>query len=148
MAIITSKTRAANALDEVLASINEEGGSNGVGYIRIYTGSAPADLATGATGTLLAQCDLIDGSQAAFGATSTTTLIATGYTTGGEFAVEGAAVAANTAGYWRLFDYNGTAVMQGTIGTSGADLNLSTLSITLNAIITITSFTVEITGIT
>jgi len=47
-----------------------------------------------------------------------------------------------TAAHFRIYASNGTtAHMQGTVGTSGADLNLSSVSFTAGQSVTITSFT-------
>lgn len=146
MALKTTKAIAAAAFDVLLDNINEEGGSNAAGYVRFYTGSAPADLATAETGTLLAQCALVDGSQPAFGATNTTTLVATGYTSGGKFAEDASANASGAAGYWRLYTHGGTARLQGTVGTSGADINLNSLTITSGLPVIITALNPTATG--
>jgi hypothetical protein len=142
MAIKTTKTRAAAVQDALLDGINEEGGSNAAGTLRIYDGAVPADLATSPAGNLLASCALVDGSVAAFGATNTTSLVATGYVSGGKFAEDASANASGTATFWRILDYAGAALLQGTIGTSGADLNLDTLTIVSGTTVTITAFTV------
>lgn len=141
--MILRKADAAAAVDAAIAGINEEGGSNTPGKVNIYSGSAPADVATAASGTLLAECSLVDGSVAAFGATNTTTLVATGHTSGGKFAEDTSANNTGTAGYWRLLDYTGAARMQGTIGTSGAEINLTTTSIVSAGTVTITSMNVD-----
>ena len=145
MALKTTKTRAAAALDAILTAINNAGSA---GYLRIYSGSAPADLATSETGTLLAQCPLIDGAQNAFGATSTTTLIATGYVSGGKWAEDTSVNATGTAGYFRVYTQAGTAVLQGSVGTSGTDLILDTTSITTGGTLVISYMNITIGNIT
>lgn len=90
------------------------------GLLRIYTGAAPADCVTAATGTKLSE-----------------------HTTGSPFAPAASAgvlsptlpanvnaLASGTAGYWRVYKADGTTcVVQGSVGTSGADLNLNTLTL-------------------
>lgn len=90
------------------------------GFLRIYTGSIPADCATAASGTKLSE-----------------------HTTGSPFAPAASggvlsptlpsnvnALASGTAGYWRVYKADGTTcVVQGSVGTSGADLNINTLTI-------------------
>lgn len=148
MAIITTLTRAAASLDAILAAVNNTGGP-AAGAIRLYTGAAPADVATTATGTLLATCVLVDGSVNAFGTTNTTTLIATGYTSGGYFAQDASPGNSGTIGYWRCYDFHGTAVMQGTVGTTGTvDIVFNTLTVTAGVLVQITSMTVHIGGVT
>lgn len=144
MAILTTKTREAAAQDAILANLNDTGGPTPCTLL-IYTGSAPADIATGATGTLLVTCTHADGSVTAFGATNTTTLIATGNTSGGIWAT-GTIANTGTAGYWRIKDYAGTDVLQGSVGTSGADLNLSSLSLTSGATLNITANQITVSG--
>lgn len=145
MSLKTTKALAAAALDAILATINSGGDA---GSIKIYTGSAPSDLATAATGTLLSTAPLVDGSQNAFGSTNTTTLVATGYTSGGKFAEDTNVANTATAGYFRLCDKDGVAVLQGGVGTSGADLNLTTTSLTAGDKLTITAMSIQMSGIT
>lgn len=85
--------------------------------IEIRTGTKPATPGTTATGTLLATV-AISGS---FSSTA-------GVLTSADPASVTAA-ASGTAGYFRIKQSGGTAVIDGTCGTSGADLNLSTTSI-------------------
>jgi hypothetical protein len=54
-----------------------------------------------------------------------------------------AADATGTAAFFRLFQDDGTTVvLQGSVGTSGAELNLNTTSITTGVNVTITSGTI------
>lgn len=46
-----------------------------------------------------------------------------------------------TAGFFTVFDSNNAAVFQGTVSTSGADLNLSSTSIGVGDTVSISSFT-------
>lgn len=90
------------------------------GLLRIYSGAAPADCVTAATGTKLVEHTL--GSPfapaAASGVLSPT------------LPSNVNALATNTAGYWRVYKADGTTcVAQGSVGTSGADMNLNTLSL-------------------
>lgn len=142
----TTKYRAAQAFDNILSSINSGGGN--AGSVRLYTGSAPSTVEATATGTLLAQCTHHNGSVSMFGGTDTSTLVATGNTNSGVFAEDTSANATGTAGYARIYDYNDNAVLQCTVGTSGAEVNLSTLSIVSGAPVTITSATATISGLT
>lgn len=108
----------------------------GAGKLRIYTGSQPAgpDTAVGAQ-TLLAEFTLNDP---AFGAASNgvVTLASTPRTTTG--------LAAGTAAWFRVLDSNNVAVMDGAVGTSGAELNLNTLTISVGVNVEITNGTVTV----
>lgn len=107
------------------------------GYIRIYSGTVPATPATSATGTLLAELRF---AATAFGASN-----GTGLATANSIASVTAS-ASNTAGYCRILKSDGTtAVADLTVGTSGADLNLNSLSIASGAAVSITSFTYQAT---
>jgi hypothetical protein len=55
----------------------------------------------------------------------------------------GTAAATGTASWFRLFQSNGTtAIMDGDVSTSGADLNLNNTSIATSQTVSVTSFTV------
>lgn len=89
--------------------------------IRIYSGSKPATPETTATGTLLATVP-ITGSFTASGGSIT--------------AADPGAVtpaASGTAGYFRLLTTGSTAILDGTVGTSGADMNLSSTAISTSS---------------
>jgi hypothetical protein len=100
--------------------------------LRIYTGTAPADCATAATGQKLSEHTL--GSPFAPGASSgvqSPTLPSNVN-----------ALATGTAGYWRVYKSDGTTcVIQGSVGTSGADLNLNTLSLVTGGPVQVNSWT-------
>lgn len=107
------------------------------GSIKIYTGAAPTNVETAATGTLLATLAL---SATAFGAPSSsagTDAVATA-----NAVTSATAVATGTAGYFRVCNSSGTAIWQGAIGTSGSDLNIGTVSISSGGTIAVSSFTV------
>lgn len=102
------------------------------GLLRIYTGAAPADCATAASGTKLSEHTL--GSPLAPGAS--------GGVLSPTVPSNVLALATGTAGYWRIYKADGTTcVIQGSVGTSGADLNLNTLSLVLSGPVQINSWT-------
>lgn len=103
----------------------------GPGTIKVYSGAQPANPDTAPSGTLLATFTLADPAFAA-GAAGVQNIDATPVlsTTG---------VAAGTAGWFRAADQSGDAVFDGACGTSGAELNLNTTTISVG-------LTVEITG--
>ena len=104
------------------------------GYLRIYDGTIPtnADTAVGAQ-TLLAELRF---NATAFGASSN------GVATANAFTADSSANATGTASWFRALASNGTTVIfDGTIGTSGEDLNLNTTSIVSGAAVSVSSMT-------
>lgn len=121
-----SSIAAMNALTALLNS----------GFLNIYTGGQPA-LDAGLTGTLLVQLT--------FGATAFPTAVASaGTVTATANAItNGTASNTGTAGYYALLKSDAsTVVLTGTVGTSGADLNLSTLSIVSGTIVTCSAYSI------
>lgn len=107
--------------------------------IMIYSGAAPANVGTAASGTLLAQ---FAGNATAFGSAASAVLTAS--------AVAGVnAVAAGTAGYYRINTSAAVAVTQGTItGTSGGgDMILTNTNIANGQACTFTSLTITAFGV-
>lgn len=104
---------------------------SGPGTIEVRTGAQPASPAAAATGTLLLTFALNDP---AFGdaATGVATLDV-------DPALAATGVAAGDAGWFRAKDSNGTVVFDGACGTSGAELNLSTVTVSVGLVVTITS---------
>lgn len=131
MALQYSTTHRTNAVADISTQVG------GTGYLLIYTGAAPANCATAASGTLLASLPC----SATFGTASAGVLTANAITSA-------SAAATGTAGYWRLCTAsNGTTVIaQGTVGTSGADLNLNSTSISSGQTVSVTSFTITAFG--
>lgn len=105
--------------------------------IEVRTGSQPATADTAATGTVLATFTLADP---AFGtaAAGVATLLSVPRSTTGS--------AAGTAGWFRAKDSNGATVFDGSVGTSGADMNLNTLTISVGVAVDLTSGTVTMPG--
>lgn len=103
------------------------------GLLRIYTGSAPADCVSAATGTKLSEHTL--GSPfapAASGGVQSPTIPANVN-----------ALAGGTAGYARVYKSDGTTcVMQLSVGTSGADVNLNTLTIAAGGPVQVNSWAI------
>lgn len=123
------------------------------GVIEIRSGAQPASPDDAASGTLLGTVTLNSG---AFTPGVSTNGLTFGTPADGEVAKSGVwsfnGVADGTAGWFRLKG-NGTDAgssstslprMDGTIGTSGADLNLSNLSIVTSGPNTIDTFTVTL----
>lgn len=101
----------------------------GAALLRIYDGTRPA---TGGTATtLLAELTFTDP---AFSASSGGVLTASAITQ------DSSANATGTASWFRVVDSSATAVMDGNCGTSGSDLNLTTLSIVATQPVSVSSF--------
>lgn len=100
--------------------------------LRILTGSAPATCATAQTGTLLAELTL-PSDWAANAASGAKGLLGSW---------SGTVVADGTAGYYRILDNAATTCHeQGTIGTSGQDLNGTSTALTTGQVLVITAKT-------
>jgi hypothetical protein len=115
-------------LDEITAAVGTSG------KIRIYDGTPPADAGTAlSSNTVLA--DLACSSTFAAGASG-------GVLTVNAITSDTSADATGTASFFRVLTSANAAVIQGTVGTSGADLNLNTTSISSGATVAISSFTI------
>jgi hypothetical protein len=103
----------------------------------IYTGAAPSNVATAASGTLLATLTC----SATFGVSASGVLTANAITSV-------AAAATGTAGYWRLCTSSAgtTCIIQGLCGTSGSDLNLSSTSIASGQTVSVSSMVITAFG--
>lgn len=100
--------------------------------LRIYDGTQPARGGTATT--LLAE--LTCGTPFAAAASG-------GVLTLGEITQDSSANATGTATWFRIVKADGTTfVMDGTVGTSGADLNLTTTSIVATQPVSVTSFVI------
>jgi hypothetical protein len=101
--------------------------------IRLYDGTQPANANTAISTQVLLVSLTISG---AFGTDSNGT-ITLGTVT------NGTAVASSTATFFRIFKSDGTTVvMDGSVGTSGADLNLNTTTISSGQVVSITAGTI------
>lgn len=120
---------AANAeADAVAALLNN-------GYLRIYSGTQPATGDTALSGnTLLAELRF---NATAFGAA------VAGVATANAITSDSSADATGTATFYRCFKSDGTtAVMDGNISTSGANINLNSTAIQAGATVSCSAFTV------
>jgi hypothetical protein len=101
--------------------------------INIYQGSAPANANTGiTTQTLLVSCVL----SGAFGTDTNGTLTLGTVNTG-------VAVATGVANFFRVFKSDNTSVvMDGSVGVTGADLNLDITAINITQSVNITGGTI------
>ena len=119
----------------VIAAVNAFTALLNSGTLQIYTGSQPA-LNGSLTGTLLATLT--------FSATAFPTATASAGTVTATANAITSGIAANTgtAGYFALVSSGSSTVATGSVGTSGADLNLSTLSINAGQTVSCSSFLV------
>jgi hypothetical protein len=129
-------TSARNALAGAVATLADAGPA--AATLKIYSGTQPATPDTAASGTLLATVAMGDPS---FGTASSGTI-----TAADPAPVSG--VAAGTAGWFRLSDSTGAAVIDGSVTATGGggDLTLTTTTISVGVSVDITSFTVTMPG--
>jgi len=101
--------------------------------IRLYDGSQPANANTAIIAqTLLVSLTIAGG----FGTDSNGTITLGAVTSG-------TAVASGTASFFRIVKSDGTTVvMDGSVGTSGSDLNLNTTTISSSQTVSITAGTI------
>src|SRR3954470_11885896 len=127
-------TNARNAAANAVTVLVDAGSL--AGRLRIFGGTAPADVNAALSGnTLLADLSMSDP---AFAAASG------GVATAAAISSDTSADATGTATFFRVGAWDGvtfTPTFQGSVGTSGSDLNLSTTSITLGGTIAVTSLT-------
>ena len=129
MAIKYDTTTRNDMLDELTARVGTSG------LLRIYNGSRPANVATAITSQTLLVA-LTTNASAFAAAASGGILTASAIS-------NGTAAATGTASWFRLFRSNGTtAIMDGDVSTSGADLNLNNTSIATGQTVSVTAFTV------
>jgi hypothetical protein len=127
------------AADAVVGQI--DAGTASPGVLRIYSGAQPATPATSPSGTLLAELDLQDPSFAAASGGSAALDVTPAMTTTG--------LAAGDAGYARFLTGDeaagtGLGVVDGTVATSGAMVNLNTVTISVGVNVEITSGSISL----
>jgi hypothetical protein len=131
MAIQYIQTLSHNMLDEITALVDAGAGA---GTLRIYDGTPPADADTALSGnTLLAQLTMSDPSAAAASGDDWTASSIT---------ADSSADATGTATFFRILDSNAVVVLQGTVGTSGADINLNSTSISATDNVAVSSLVI------
>ena len=131
MALSYTTTLRNNQLDEITGLVDA---GSGAGKVRIYSGSVPANVGTAlGAQVLLAELVLTDPSAAA---------AAAGVLTFSAIADDTSADATGTAAFFRILDSDNNAVIQGTVGTSGADINFDSVSFVAGGLVEITSLTI------
>lgn len=136
MATRISTAAAKAACDAVVDLLD---GGAGAGYIEIRTGSQPATVATAASGTLLGTLTLSDP---AFGnATTASPSVATA----SAITSDTTADASGNAGWFRGYDSNNAAVIDGSITATGGggDMTLDDIAVVAGGTIAITSWTIS-----
>jgi hypothetical protein len=118
------------------AIVDASDGGAGAGTLTIYDGTIPtnADTAVGAQTPLA----VLTFSDPAFGAASN------GVATASAITSDSSANNTGTASWFRIATSGPTTIMDGTVGTSGEDLNLNTTSIVSGATVSVTAFTVTV----
>lgn len=125
MALAYATTLRNAMLDEITTA------AGGSALLRIYDGSRPS---TGGTATtLLAELTC----NATFAPSA-----ASGVLTLNSITQDSSANATGTATWFRIVTSGGTFVLDGNVGTSGSDLNLTTTSIVSGQPVSVTSFTI------
>jgi len=135
MALATRITNAAaKAACDAIVDLCDVGGA---GKLRIYDGTQPTDADT-AIGAQVKLAELTLGNPA-FGAAADAN--PGGRATANAVTADSSADATGTATWFRVVNNAGTTLWDGSVGTSGADMNLNSVSITLGANVSISSWT-------
>lgn len=125
-----------DACDAIVDAIDA---GSGAGRIEIRSGARPA-INAAVTGTLLATFTLSDP---AFGAASANGTRARAAASG--LSIDDvSADATGTAGYGVALDSDDNVIFTGTVGTSGEDFNLSTLSIVSGQVVRLNTFNFDL----
>lgn len=103
------------------------------GTLAIRTGAAPAATTDADSGTLLATLTF---STTAFGASASGTATANAITSDTNIDATG------TAAHFRIKNAAGTTIIQGTVGTSGSDINFNSVSFVSGGTAAISALTV------
>lgn len=108
------------------------------GLLKIYSGAQPAGPGTAiTTQTLLAQLAL---------SATAAPASANGVLTFDTITSDSSADASGTATWFRITTSGGTGVLDGSVGTSGCDLNLNTTAIVAGGSVAVTSLTITAPG--
>lgn len=125
MALAFSTTLRNSMLDQITSAVGASG------FLRIYDGARPAT--GGAATTLLAELTC----NATFAPAASS-----GVLTLNAITQDSSANATGTATWFRLVTSGSTFVCDGSVSTSGSDLNLNTTSLVSGAVVSVTSFTI------
>ena len=125
LGIVTAVRNA--GLDAINTAMNAGAGA---ALLRVYDGTRPAT--GGAATTLLAELTCTDPAAPA---------ASSGVLTFSAITQDSSANASGTATWCRIVDSTGAFVLDGSVGTSGADYNLNTVTITAGVAVSCTSAT-------
>ena len=138
-----SMAAAKAGLDALLAKLNAMSGHDGV--IKVFSGALPATCETAdPSGALSVGCTF---SSTAFNASSDPGSTGLATATAATIAADTSVSSGGTAASFRCYSYDGTTYtchLQGTVGTSGCDMNLNTTTLVTSGTFTITSCTVTL----
>lgn len=123
---------ARSAMCDALVDLLDAGGA---GSLTIRTGSAPTNTTDADSGTLLATLAL---SATAFGSASN------GVATANSITSDTNVDASGTAAHFRAKSGAGTTILQGTVGTSGADINFNSVTFVAGGTAAVSSLTVTV----
>lgn len=121
------------ALDALTALVN----GGGTGHLYWRTGAPPATSLTADSGTLLATLTM---SATAFAAATSAEANGKAKATANSIASDTNAAATGTAGHFRVKNGSGVVILQGTIGTSSADMIVNSTTVTAGDTCAVTSF--------
>ena len=111
------------------------------GVLNIYSGTQPADGDAAITGTLLASLTMNATAFTGPSGTASTDQVLTA----GAITSDSSADNTGTATHFRLFKTGGTVkILDGSVGTSAADLILNSVSISAGATVAVTSMTLTL----
>lgn len=136
MTVRVSTAAAKAAVDALTALVD---GGSGPGTIQVRTGSQPATVATAATGTLLATLTCSDP---AFGAaTNASPAVATANAISSDTSAD----ASGTAGWFRIYDSAGTAVLDGSCSATGGggDMQFDNAVFVAGGVVALSALTVS-----
>jgi hypothetical protein len=136
--VLNVSNAVAQAMATAIATATDAGTA---ALIRIYSGTMPTDTDTALSGnTLLAELPM---SATAFGAA--TDANPGGRITAAAITSDSSADATGSATFFRIITQNaGTYILQDTVGTSGAGMNLNTTSITAGSTVACTAGTITV----
>jgi hypothetical protein len=124
-------TAAANAACDAVVDLIDAGTPPGL--LKVYAGTVPTNANAALGGATL--LGTLTFSNPAFGAS------AAGVATASAITSDTSADATGTATFFRITNAAGTVIIQGEVGTSGCDLNLSSVAITIGGTIAVSSLT-------
>lgn len=120
-----------NAMVNAIVALIDAGSA--AGAITFRTGSAPTNTTDADSGTLLATCPLSDPS---FGAGSS------GVATANAVTSDTNVDASGTPAHFRIKDSDATVILQGSVGTSGADFNFNSVTWVAGGTVAVSSLTI------